>query len=86
LLHIALPALIAMIILGEEYKLWSCLMCSFLSYPVTSSPWRATILLRKFSDILILRSRSESAKSSLIHIQDNRQNYSSEYCNLWVVR
>jgi hypothetical protein len=37
--------MIILIILGEEYKLWSSLLCSFLQSPVTPSLLGPNILL-----------------------------------------
>jgi hypothetical protein len=42
--------LIILIILGEEDKLWSTLLCSFLHPPVTSSPLGPDILSTLFSN------------------------------------
>jgi hypothetical protein len=47
--------LIILIILGEDYKLWSCSLCSFLQPPVTSSLIGRNILLNTlFSNTLSL--------------------------------
>jgi hypothetical protein len=46
--------LVILVILGEEYALWSSL-CSFLQYPVTSSLFGSNILLSTlFSNTLSL--------------------------------
>jgi hypothetical protein len=47
--------LIIIIILGEQYKLWSSSLYSFLQYPVTSSHFGPNILLNTlFSNTLSL--------------------------------
>jgi hypothetical protein len=43
--HLILLDLIILIILDEEHKLWSSLLCSFLQPPITSSLFSPKILL-----------------------------------------
>jgi hypothetical protein len=62
--------LIILIILGEEYKLWSFSLCSFLQPPVTLSLFGPNILLSTlFSNTLSLRSTLNDFENYTKHIQ-----------------
>jgi hypothetical protein len=61
LAYLTLIELIILIMLVEEYKLWSSLLCSFLQPPVISSPFDSNILLSTlFSKALSLFFKEES--------------------------
>ena len=72
-------------ILGEEYRLLSSSLCSFLHSPVTSSFSGPNILLNTLlSNTLSLRSSLKCERPSFTPIQNNKQNYSSVYRNLLI--
>ena len=79
--HLIILDFIAHTILGEEYKSFSCSLCSLLHSPVTSSLLGPNILLdTTFSNTLSFLSSRSGQRPSSTPIQNNRQNYSSIEC------
>jgi hypothetical protein len=59
--------ILSILVLGEEYKLWSSSLCSFLQHPVASSPFGQNFLLNTlFSSTLSLCS-SQCQRPSFMH-------------------
>jgi hypothetical protein len=69
--------LIILIILGEEYKLWSSLLCSFLQPPVTLSP---SALCSQTPSVYVPLLMSGP---SFAPMQNHRQNYSFMYSDFY---
>ena len=85
--HLILLDFITRTFLGEEYRSLIS-SCSFLHSLVTWSPLGSNILLNTlFSNNLCLPTFvSQCQRPNLIPIQNNRQNYSSVYFNLYIFR
>ena len=83
--HLIHLKLVTQIIFGKDYRSLSSSLCSFLHSPVPSSVLGPSILLSTlFSNTLSIHSSFNCEWPSFTHIQNNRQNYSFLYLNLYI--
>jgi hypothetical protein len=78
---------LTLIILGEEYKLWSSSFCSFLQPPVTSSPFGPNILLSTLFWNTVSLCSSFNVRDQVSHpFKTTGKNCSFVYFNFYVFR